>query len=50
MPPGSGDDERVAPDDWHPSSAPEARELDWQDTLGKRRTWYANLLEEGLRK
>jgi hypothetical protein len=37
--------ERVRPDDWHP--LPEFAELDRHDTVGRRRDWYLQLVEDG---
>jgi hypothetical protein len=39
--------ETARPDDWHPSTDPEVRELDACDTLAARRRWYLNLVEDG---
>jgi hypothetical protein len=36
-------DERVRPDDWHPSADPRWHELDSWDTLARRRRWYEEL-------
>jgi hypothetical protein len=41
-------DERVRPDDWHPTPPSEFAELDVGDTIATRRRWHGNLLKEGL--
>jgi hypothetical protein len=40
--------ERVRPDDWHPSPDSGFPELDAHDTVGTRRHWYLTLIKEGL--
>jgi hypothetical protein len=45
---GRDPDDRVRPDDWHPSPDSEFVELDAGDTLAERRKWYRRLRREGL--
>jgi hypothetical protein len=40
--------ERVRPDDWHPSPDSGFSDLDGWDTVAKRRRWYLTLIKEGL--
>jgi hypothetical protein len=40
--------ERVRPDDWHPSPDSGFPALDGWDTVAKRRRWYLTLIKEGL--
>ncbi len=40
--------ERVRPEDWHPSPDSGFLELDAYDTVGARRHWYLALIKEGL--